>query len=421
MSSGVEIKPNRKAVALRVGLYLLAAFLLARLALVEIAVRWPMRPVLIDSEQYLSLADSLLNGDYSSEKFPDADLIRPPGYPGFVAVIWKLSGENIPAIVFTQLALGGLACLLLYCLGLQLGNPTAGLAAAWFLALSPNVTLWSLMIMAEVPFMLLLLSASILWLKGMKGRKKWPLIAAGAVLGLAVLFRPIGLYLIPIWLAIGLFTGGRREAGLALARGGLFLAGAALLLLPWAVRNWQVHDRLTLPPVSERTLRGFNLAYAVADAEGIDCNQAVSTMAEQGSFGDQFAWVMKNYPAALLKVKLLGVARTLRGVEVGSWAWLIEGPQGTAPGILTALTSGNWNGLRVGIRELLETSDRAYLLILLLLSLTHSGLLLGLAAAGSRRRLWPQGRATLWLSLALASRKPLVDGVVMPHSFGMYR
>jgi len=112
------------------------------------------------------------------------------------------------------------------------------------------------MIMAEVPFMLLLLLASILWLKGMKGRKKWPLLAAGAVLGLATLFRPIGLFLVPIWLAIGLLAEWRRGAGLALAHGGMFLVGAALLLLPWAVRNWQVHRRFTISPVSERTLGG---------------------------------------------------------------------------------------------------------------------------------------------------------------------
>jgi len=144
----------------------------------------------------------------------------------------------------------------------------------------------------------------------------------------------------------------------------------------------------------------------------------VSTLAERGSFGDQLAWVLKNYPRALIKVELLGVARTALGVEVGSWAWLIEGPEGAAPGIFTAIASGTWDKLTSEVLGLLRNPNEGYLFALLALNLIHSGLLLGLAAWGCRRMLWPEGSGGIWLALALMTAAYLM---LVPAAAGQSR
>ena len=132
------------------------------------------------------------------------------------------------------------------------GNDRVALGAAWIFAFEPISVNWSVVLLAEPLFLvLLLLSMERLAVFLLEGRLR-VLAAAGFWLAAATFVRPITYYL-PIALALGLFLVFERKPGLASHRqrpvaGNPFLrwkAPAVLLICvaPW-LAAWQIRNRV---------------------------------------------------------------------------------------------------------------------------------------------------------------------------------
>lgn len=183
-------------------------------------------------------------------------VLRPPGYPAFVAAV-LLSATHVPPLLSAEFLRSAME---LVCLSqaVLLAATTAllfhwlrrrvRLGVAFTAALLYGTNPYSLILVGLMRYDVLhlfLLVAGCVALDAALGRdgRNWPLLlATGALWGLTTLVRPVSLLLPPFLLLAFLARGLRpRRALVALA---VFVLGMAIAISPWTARNFRVTGRL---------------------------------------------------------------------------------------------------------------------------------------------------------------------------------
>jgi 4-amino-4-deoxy-L-arabinose transferase-like glycosyltransferase len=327
-----EVEKNIKRTSFKVHSNLrtwmiLAFFLILgiiRVVLVRAVIFEPWRGILVDSEQYLTLANQVLHdGTYRSPANPDLDLFRTPGYPGFLIVILGLTGGSLQTVVITQLCLVLVTAFLLFNLGRSIGNEKIGYLAGALLLVSPNALFWSVTIMTETLFTLGLTLAFVWTVKAIKDR--FPVWGVGLLLGILTLVRPIGIFLVLLWTIwfllfnlkhLGFLTSMKIAAGLFLA--------SAIVLIPWYGRNYVQHGRFTLSNVNRVTLYSYHLALTLVEEQGLPLEEAKAEITDMGGATSAAPKIILKYPFTFARVQLKGIARTMLGTESETWLWLVS-------------------------------------------------------------------------------------------------
>jgi 4-amino-4-deoxy-L-arabinose transferase-like glycosyltransferase len=232
----------------RIGLVALAAILLLGLGL-RLDAAWGGREPVFDAVAYERIASNLEAGEGFSLG-PGATQSASnysPGLPLLVAGLYEVTGGQHERFARLALALiGSLAVLFAYLIGRRLSGPLAGLIGAGVVAVYPALLEYQGMLMGE-PLATTLLSGAvlaILWAAA-PGARRW--LVPGLLLGCLALVRPeyVGIsVLLAIVVAVHDRAAWRRGALNAL----ILLAGVAIVVAPWAVRNAVVLDRFV--PVS---------------------------------------------------------------------------------------------------------------------------------------------------------------------------
>ena len=115
-----------------------------------------------------------------------------PAYAFFLALVYKVFGAHLYAVIFVQLVLGALTAALIYSLARRLYGPSAGaVAGAIWVVYLPAAFFDTQILPASLT--LFLVTASLLLLAvALDGGRRWPWAAAGAGLffGVAALARP---------------------------------------------------------------------------------------------------------------------------------------------------------------------------------------------------------------------------------------
>ena len=255
-------------------------------------IYWVGKPLTHDEREYLALAKSLTSGRGMVYETPAGggsgqQFSRAPGYPMFLAAIGAGGREydHAPARVkIAQSIVGAGTVWLIGMMALGAAGPRAGVIASAIAAAYPPLVWISAYVFSESLYSAAaLLSAFVLQRsmtdEGLASRSVAPAspgarsahtgsmegtsnparrdapppgnheatrwnrtlaaLAAGAGTGVAILVRPTMLLFVPM---VVLWLTGRRRLGLAAA----FLAGTAVLVAPWTVRNVRVHDRFVL-------------------------------------------------------------------------------------------------------------------------------------------------------------------------------
>ncbi len=242
---------------------------------------WELGIGLDDMFQYDMLARSLAKGHgyrwYAAEDLPliqpylDLDLnsvaydargvltsFRPPLYPAFLAIVYRLSGIDegryFRARLVQAFLMASLAPLTWTLARRCFPNQERqARLAAWMIALYPMFLVYPLALATENLFFVLFLAAPLVLLAIVEHSRKSPsdLLAglAGGVFGLAALTRSIALA--PAAMAAWWLwrTSRRRRTVLA------FLLGVAVITLPWIGRNTLLHHRL----VGIESSLGYNM------------------------------------------------------------------------------------------------------------------------------------------------------------------
>ena len=398
---------------------ILLGFLLARLLLALITLAEPEGGVLTDSQGYIGLARRLVeHGAYYVPPISEPDLLRPPGYPLFLVGIWSVFGQHPFFVTLFQLAVSGLTAWLIVLLGRELNRPTAGLVGAWIYALSPNVILWSLMVMTEVLAASILAATILITLRLQRTAPRgWP-APAGGLLGLSAYVRPINLLLLPVWSLITYLVI-RRQAGSrpALRAALLLLAGGALVVLPWVGRNWITHRQLTFSTVTRKTWIGFNLASVVAQAEDTTRDQAVGRLDGEKGLLSLTVEVIEQYPTDFVTAQLLGITRVLLGNDIGTWGHAFGHPSWVGSGIVSGLVQDGLSQSLEAARASLAEPQAVARLALIVISVLFSLALVGLAAAGLLDRRLPASDGLLfWFMVG-----SLIVLIVLPGAAGQAR
>lgn len=172
----------------------------------------------------------------------------PPGYPFFISMIYAIVGPRFRVAVFAHIVLGALTAALVTWTGRRVGGRGAGIAAGVLVALDPTYIFTTNLLASENLFALLFAlglelarrsrTASETPARGVPARRMtapgWAALSGGA-LGLAALTRAAGLVL-PIVIAGWLRRAIPSRA--AANRSAVWvLAGCAVVLAPWTIRN----------------------------------------------------------------------------------------------------------------------------------------------------------------------------------------
>ena len=169
-------------------------------------------------------------------------VFHPPLYVYFVGVPFALFG-TLEAVKYAQCLAGVLLVPALGLVGRRAFSEGAGLVAAGMAAFYPELVWFASHFWAETVFTVLLWWAIERLLAADEEEGAKAALVSGLLWGLAVLTRETVLYFLPLaalWLAWQRAGGTRRAA--------MLLATAALVVLPWTLRNWIVFDAFV--PVS---------------------------------------------------------------------------------------------------------------------------------------------------------------------------
>src|SRR5438105_1649871 len=255
----------------------LALLILAATFRIFVVHRWP-NDAPEDAKVYSQIARNVLEQHACSqdpEPPYDPTLIRAPGYPLFLAVIYKVFGHtNNGAVRIVQAMIDTGSCALVALLAFywqpdEKRKRATAIGALALAAVNPFTTIYAATILTEVPAMFLALAtcvaATIAFRAGeeevttetrrsrRQGFKRsilwWGL--AGLLAGLGMMFRPDGgLFAAAICLTV-LIVGLRRFWSAPAKRSTKFLSrtfaailifsfACLLVLAPWTIRNWRV-------------------------------------------------------------------------------------------------------------------------------------------------------------------------------------
>jgi len=193
--------------------------------------------------------------------------MRMPGYPGFLAGLYALTGllgeAARPLVMVVQAVVDLFACVLTAILAAHLAPESqrsrASIAALWLAATCPFLANYATVPLTEVWAAFFTVAALCALVPGLilarrwhdgeaasPGTLRWAL--GGLLIGLGTLFRPETLLLVVVAAAMLLLY---WRAGMLQVLGRVALLAAAFLLplAPWAVRNWKTfHEVQVLAP-----------------------------------------------------------------------------------------------------------------------------------------------------------------------------
>lgn len=207
-----------------------------------------IRPVL-DEKRYLRIARSLVDKGIYPASF------CPPGYPFYMASLASLgAAKGIPLSTrWSQIFLSLLTCVVLMGMARKVFNEKTAVVTGLLYALYPNLAAFSTLLWSETLFIALLLSSVALLFRNQSSPDRWAVAASGFLMGLAALTRNMILFFLPaiiFWLG----RNSRQTIKQRIGSGVVFVAFVGMTILPWTLRNYNVHHRLVL--ISHNT--GFN-------------------------------------------------------------------------------------------------------------------------------------------------------------------
>lgn len=361
----------------RISTLLLVSFLVLRSFLALLTIEYPEGGLTLDSRDYIDLSGSIrYNGTYTDSEGSN-DLRRPPVYPAFLALFQSSTGLHQPWVSLAQLVLASLTSLVVLWFLHRRGLTSSGLIAGWLIAISPNINLWSLTIMSEALFALLLILAFTLFVFGLNRNSTKMISFAGVILGLATLTRPIGLVVLVLWVLFSVIASKRGWIRSRSNSIGIWLlVGGATVILPWMVRNAVIHQSFTVSDIGSHTLESFNFAIVLSEAEGISRNDATYQLGELGGTWDQFRWLIARYPLQFVKSQLAGVSRVLWGSEITRWATVCGRQDWAGFGIFRYLRKGELKSGWENLVETIRTPSEFLLLLIYIINILHTLFLL---------------------------------------------
>ena len=200
-----------------------------------------------DTYVYANLARTLLDHHVYGLTGDNANyavsLIRLPGYPYFLAVIFRLFGQNNwTAVMVVQAFLDTVTCFFIAAIARRVINDRAAKIAFVLAAFCPFTVNYAGTVLTETGTFFCTSLAFLLAIISFDEKRLAPMAWAGAAMAYAILLRPdsgwlLGSFGIFMLLRMWVIPGERKF----LFRAGVVLLAVSLApLVPWTIRNWRV-------------------------------------------------------------------------------------------------------------------------------------------------------------------------------------
>lgn len=226
---------------------LVVVLLVGALVRVALWLWWRSNQVLTGDEgDYHGIAERLVQtGTYiSADGEPNS--LRPPLYPGFVALVYALFGVgNFAAVRAIQAAVSLLTVVVVHRMGREAYGPRVALIASALFCFYPPLLGFANLILTETWFTFLFAATalgSVLYLR--HGRTR-DLALAGLWCGLGALTRSALVYWPPFLILLVLALGRESLVRRLVAAGTLALVFVAVIT-PWTIRNTSVQKTFTM-------------------------------------------------------------------------------------------------------------------------------------------------------------------------------
>lgn len=260
---------------------ILAALLVARLGFAALVYARPELAIANDTDRYVPIATNILSGTaYRWDTDRPAELLNTIGYPLFLAGTFGTIGNGAGDVALAQLVITGVFSFVVFLVLSRRFGPLPAFLSGMILALDPLSILWSMTVLTETLFAVMLgLGALMLWAWA-NSRSRTHLLLAGLFSGLACMVKPFALLVVGLWtVAIFLFPrtskaslASRLAAGFGAAM--LFALPTILLVTPWFIRNAELWNCPTLSSVDRVTMRDYMGAKVLSEVEHIDLETA---------------------------------------------------------------------------------------------------------------------------------------------------
>jgi 4-amino-4-deoxy-L-arabinose transferase-like glycosyltransferase len=186
-------------------------------------------------------------------RFPESpvfipEVIRTPGYPAFVAVVYRLFGASTLPVAIAQALVFALICLIVYALARRIAGEKTATVAAFMTALFPPLPYYGALVLTEVWTTFVLMAAMLVCVRAVQRGRTRDFMIAGLLFSGTTLVRP-AFVLLPFGLAIAMpllvpSERNRRRAG----QWATLAAVAAITMVPWFTYNYVYLGRFTLSP-----------------------------------------------------------------------------------------------------------------------------------------------------------------------------
>lgn len=300
------------------------------IVLLSLAIRLPwatfahVTPVR-DFRDYHNRAIALL--EHGQVGWKNSIARRTPGYPGFLAAVYRLAGVNRRAVFMVQACLGALASGLLVLLMGQFLAVRTAVVAGILHALSPTAVAYTAILASEnvaVPLAIATFLSAAVADRQKGGRLFLGVSAVGLLFAALVYVRPAAMFILPAVLAVLFWSPQRRI--FRLWPPVVCLLTVVLALCPWLYRNYS----LGFPPTTLATVGGTNLYVANNSRAGTGLpfkNPEWAKRLREGPRDAEFrrvalAWICAH-PARYFSLCRTR-AVTLAGIEPDGWPaqWL---------------------------------------------------------------------------------------------------
>lgn len=200
-------------------------------------------PPIADAADYHQLATALSEGRGYVNAAGEQTAWRPPGYPVFLSLVYRITGPSVSAAAWVQAFVGALTVLILMLFCATFLNQIETVIAGVIAAVYPGFVWLPRLLLSENLALLLTLTTLCAVAMYLKSRRVQWLVVFGAVGGLNTLVRG-GNLVLPILLGVGLLivTFKQRSDDWKRCVIGLVFAFVmfAATLTPWTVRNYRL-------------------------------------------------------------------------------------------------------------------------------------------------------------------------------------
>lgn len=206
-----------------------------------------------DQRGYQRLGESLATTGqftrYAGTETFAPEVIRTPGYPAFVAVIYVVFGVgNNTAVAIAQAFVFAAICVLVFLLVSRAWYPRAGLLAAGLTALYSPLPYFGALVLTELWTAFVATAAIVVVLRAAKGGALRDFALAGVLLTATTMVRP-AFVLMPFFLSMAVPILVRTQRTRPQLKGwGVLALTAVLALVPWFTYNYVHLGQFTLSP-----------------------------------------------------------------------------------------------------------------------------------------------------------------------------